>query len=337
VTGRSRSTDAGFTLIEMLVTVMIVGVAFAVIVGGLFTAVVTSDHHRKQATVQANLRNVAEALKGATYVNCATTSTYTGALVPMRTSAAGTTTGTSHTAPSITPAQANSQLLIFFALANASTFSPPSNTAEQWDIVSPASANRVTSEFADQPWPSAAATGTRVATSTASGSSVAQAVLLENSTPIVQSGLSTATSAGSTTLAIAKPARTAFGDAMLAQIAVRGGAATTITPPAGWSLVGSQDNGTAVKSALYQRTASGTSTSYTWTFNPSVEATGGIVSYSGVNDFVASVTTLKHWNGTDYNSPDTCPTDNGLQLITLSVTTIDSRDTQSVDLVKRRP
>jgi prepilin-type N-terminal cleavage/methylation domain-containing protein len=332
--------ERGFSLIEVLVTVVIVGIAFIVIVGGLYTALVASDHHRKQANVQAALRNVAEALKGVPYVNCASTSNYGDALVQPRTSGSSTASGTSHSAPSLAPAQANAQLLVFYALANGSSFTPPTSTAERWDVVSTGNtaAKRVTAEFADLSWPSAAATGTRVATSAASGSSASHAVLLENSANIVRRGVSTAVSGGATTLAIAKPSGTVFGDAMVAQIAVRGGTTTVITPPAGWALVSTVDNGTALKSAIYQRTATGTTASYTWTFNPSVEAAGGIVSYRGVNDFVASLTTVKHWTGTTFSTPDPCPgTDKGLQLLTVSVDAPDPRAAQSVDVVKRRP
>jgi prepilin-type N-terminal cleavage/methylation domain-containing protein len=336
VTGSSRSTEAGFSLIEMLVTVMIVGIAFAIIVGGVYSAVVTADYHRKQANVQAALRNVAEALKASTYVNCATSPNYGDALAPARTSGATAATGTSHTAPSLTPTQSNRHLLAFYALGSGSNFTTPSGMTEQWDLTS-SGASRVTAAFDDQPWSSASATGTRLATS-ASGSSVAHAVLLENSSGIGLRAKSFTGSAGGTTLTITKPAGTAYGDAMVAQIAVRGGTGTSITPPAGWALISTLDNGTAVKSAVYQRTASDSTASFTWTFNPSAEAAGGIASYSGVNDFVATITNLRHWTGTNYNTPDPCPgTDNGLQLISLSVTATTKRDSQSVDVVKRRP
>ena len=336
---RSASRDAGFTLVEMLVTVMIVGIAFAIIVGGVGVSLVTADYHRKQATVQASLRNAAEALKGAAYVSCATTTAYSDVLVTARTSAVSTASAsTSHTAPALSPGQSNRELLLFYALANGSSFTPPSNTTEVWDWASTGGvvANRVTAELAEQAWPSASSTGSRVATSAASGNSVSHAVLLESSSEIARHGFSKASSAGSTTLSISKPPQTSFGDAMVAEIAVRGGTNTSITPPAGWSLIATSDNGTSVKSSIYQRTASGATTSYTWTFTPSAEAAGGIVSYGGVNEFVASVDSVKYWNGTTYGTM--CPTpDAGLQLISMTVSSAGRLQSQSVDLVKRRP
>lgn len=55
--------DAGFTLIECLVSVAILGIAFAVLLGGMATAATTSDYHRKQATANTLLVSAAEAVK----------------------------------------------------------------------------------------------------------------------------------------------------------------------------------------------------------------------------------------------------------------------------------
>lgn len=73
--------ETGATLVEVLLTVVIVGVAFAVIVGGIGTSVLVSDIHRKQATAGATLRSFAEAVKTEPYVACATTASYPGAVI----------------------------------------------------------------------------------------------------------------------------------------------------------------------------------------------------------------------------------------------------------------
>lgn len=57
----------GLTLIELVVTLAIMGIAFVAIISGLFTAVVGSDVHRKQATAGTLLRSLAEAVKDAPY------------------------------------------------------------------------------------------------------------------------------------------------------------------------------------------------------------------------------------------------------------------------------
>lgn len=73
---RRCTGEAGLTLVELLVTVAIMGIAFAVLVGGLGTAVLGSDLHRKQAEVENMLRSFAESVKGGPYVPCAGPSSY---------------------------------------------------------------------------------------------------------------------------------------------------------------------------------------------------------------------------------------------------------------------
>ncbi|MDP9301138.1 MAG: type II secretion system GspH family protein, partial [Actinomycetota bacterium] len=62
---RPRSLDAeeGFSLAEVLVTIVIVGVTFAALLGGLMTSISVSSLHRKQATADAVARSAAEWVK----------------------------------------------------------------------------------------------------------------------------------------------------------------------------------------------------------------------------------------------------------------------------------
>ena len=60
-----KSTDEGFTLIEVLLALVIFTVAGIVFVIGVGTAVQASDRHRKEATVQTILRDQAEGLYAA--------------------------------------------------------------------------------------------------------------------------------------------------------------------------------------------------------------------------------------------------------------------------------
>jgi len=55
--------DRGETLVELMVTVMILGTAVVALVGGLALAVAVSDIHRKQATAGAAVREFAEVLE----------------------------------------------------------------------------------------------------------------------------------------------------------------------------------------------------------------------------------------------------------------------------------
>lgn len=66
--------EQGLTLIELLVTVVVMGIAFLVIVGGLGMAIIASDIQSRQATAQTLARSAAEEVKGddVAYVDCAT-------------------------------------------------------------------------------------------------------------------------------------------------------------------------------------------------------------------------------------------------------------------------
>jgi prepilin-type N-terminal cleavage/methylation domain-containing protein len=73
--------DAGVTLIELLVTVVILGVVFVAVLGGMATGMVVSDLHRKQATAETIIRSYAEAVKAASYTVCAGTAAYAASAV----------------------------------------------------------------------------------------------------------------------------------------------------------------------------------------------------------------------------------------------------------------
>lgn len=51
------------TLVEVLVAVMILGVAFVALLGGFGTSIASSDLHRKQAVAETAIRRYAEAIK----------------------------------------------------------------------------------------------------------------------------------------------------------------------------------------------------------------------------------------------------------------------------------
>lgn len=70
-------------MIELLVTVTIMGVAFIVVVGGLSVAILGSDLNHRQATVDSVLRNSAELVKTMPYVpDCSAARTTYGTALP---------------------------------------------------------------------------------------------------------------------------------------------------------------------------------------------------------------------------------------------------------------
>ncbi|MEV6928365.1 prepilin-type N-terminal cleavage/methylation domain-containing protein [Dactylosporangium sp. NPDC051485] len=83
---KADPNDRGETLIELLVTVIIVGVAVVALVGGIATSVRMSDIHRKQAQAGAYVRAFGEAIENSVstgaptkYTACAGTATYSTA------------------------------------------------------------------------------------------------------------------------------------------------------------------------------------------------------------------------------------------------------------------
>ena len=81
-TRRLLEDEAGLSLAEILITIVIVGIGFAAILGGMVTSITVSDAHRKQAAADALVRSAAEAVKDqtVTYVNCAGLNAYASAL-----------------------------------------------------------------------------------------------------------------------------------------------------------------------------------------------------------------------------------------------------------------
>ena len=70
MTGRRLADDGGFSLIELLAAISIMGIAVVTILGAMGTSIFISDLNRKQANAQTILRSAAESIKAASYVAC---------------------------------------------------------------------------------------------------------------------------------------------------------------------------------------------------------------------------------------------------------------------------
>jgi prepilin-type N-terminal cleavage/methylation domain-containing protein len=62
-----RRAEAGVTLVELLVAIVIMGIAFVAILSAIGTAIIVSDVHKRQATAETVLQSWAETLKSAPY------------------------------------------------------------------------------------------------------------------------------------------------------------------------------------------------------------------------------------------------------------------------------
>ena len=78
--GRARTRgDSGETLVELLVTITIMGVLFIAVVGGVATTIAMSDVHRQEGTAEGAIRSFAERVSDPSdvaYVDCATKASY---------------------------------------------------------------------------------------------------------------------------------------------------------------------------------------------------------------------------------------------------------------------
>ncbi|MDQ1424145.1 MAG: hypothetical protein QOD72_1643 [Acidimicrobiaceae bacterium] len=69
--------DGGETLIEVVISIAIMGIAFVALLGGMLTAVSLSGLHRQQADVQLQLVSALEQVKAAKYAGpCAASPQY---------------------------------------------------------------------------------------------------------------------------------------------------------------------------------------------------------------------------------------------------------------------
>jgi type II secretory pathway pseudopilin PulG len=85
---RPEAGERGESLIELLIALVIMGIAVVAIVGGIATSIIISDVHRKQATAGADVRSYAEAIQSeisastSKYVDCGGPDDYKGYTPP---------------------------------------------------------------------------------------------------------------------------------------------------------------------------------------------------------------------------------------------------------------
>ncbi|HMC68209.1 MAG TPA: hypothetical protein VKJ07_03565, partial [Mycobacteriales bacterium] len=111
---------------------------------------------------------------------------------------------------------------------------------------------------------------------------------------------------GTTTFTINTPSGAAANDVLVASITYSGGTGTTITAPAGWTLVKRTDNGTTIGLAVYSLVLAGApAASYQWTgITSGAFLAGGVAAYRNVDN--ATPWIAGEQNGQTTAAP-TCP------------------------------
>jgi hypothetical protein len=96
---------------------------------------------------------------------------------------------------------------------------------------------------------------------------------------------STASGKSITSLSITKPAGTLAGDVLLARITNRNNVAAVITPPAGWTVLRSDQSASQLKSwVLYKVAGSAEPATYAFTIDLASNISGSISAFSGVDN-----------------------------------------------------
>lgn len=218
-----------------------------------------------------------------------------------------TPSATTHATQSVTTTVDNAIIVTSHSYASSRTWTPPAGMTESFD--QPSGADSINGQSIEGSYVVQSAAGaTGVQTATAAGDADAGNAHILALRP------------ASPGLTINKPSGTVASDVMIASIGVRP-SSSTITPPAGWTLLRRMDNttGTTNSLAIYLKVAGGAEpASYTWAVGGFTDAVGGIQSFSGVDtaspiDVEDGQTTA---SSTSHATPSVIRTINGTMLVT---------------------
>lgn len=77
-----RRDERGFTLIELIIAITLMGLAVGAVFGGLGLFFQIQDTQQSNARIDAEIRNYAERILAVPYTDCATATSYAGASAP---------------------------------------------------------------------------------------------------------------------------------------------------------------------------------------------------------------------------------------------------------------
>jgi RHS repeat-associated protein len=210
--------------------------------------------------------------------------------------------------------QADDVALVFSGAKNTTNVTPHSSQTERWEVSSAggAATTHAQSQMSDAP---VAATNTWFrgqGTLAASSHWTGQVFLLKPAgssgggggggtltTPTYRAS-ATNTTDGATSLTVNRPAGTQTGDVMFAHMVVNTGT-STISAPSGWTQIATTNNAQVRSSTFWQVATASDPSSFAFTFDGSYQASGGIASYSGVDQ----TSPVDDWNQNDSSSAGT--------------------------------
>ena len=193
-----------------------------------------------------------------------------------------------HRAALTTTTAPNETVVSVFGLNTAGTVTPPTTVTELFDTRQDTGAGTAIAEASEMVQVKTGVTTGLATTASVSTAWVGQQIALKRAaggTGAIGPGSDTNTSvAAAGSIVVTTPTNVQPNDLILAHIGVNGGTGTTVTAPAGWTLIRRTNNGANNGSGLYYHVAvGGEAATYTWTLAPATDASGAMIVYRGVD------------------------------------------------------
>src|SRR5439155_6626329 len=207
------------------------------------------------------------------------------------------------------PANAVTDNTSTFTFRNTTGFNTPNKDMVQ--NYTPAGGGTTCPSTSGHYWTCAFASDTFTTGQALSAGTAQTTLYLRNSTPLptLRTSYGTSCAPGCSGIGVYRPPGTVDNDVMIAIVSVS--PKKGITAPAGWTLIASLSNGTAVTTAAYWKVAaSGDPASWSWTWGGNTSTEGIILSYTSVDtaspiDAFASGTDA---SGTSHTAPSVTTT-----------------------------
>ncbi|MCK8504205.1 cell wall anchor protein [Myxococcus fulvus] len=175
------------------------------------------------------------------------------------------------------------------AACPTSAIEPPAGFTETYDTCLVSSSQGLVFNAALMPLTGAGLLGPFNGSSTFAETNVAQVVALRRAEVAPPSGVALRGSSRNSGLSLAslsipKPSGTAANDALIARVIVRNNISATVTPPAGWTFLRSEQSAFAIRTWIFYRVAGASEpASYTFGLDATTHMAGSVEAFSGVD------------------------------------------------------